>query len=171
MPQDAMVTNPITRPSPDGERWGQEFEAQGSSLGPPPAVPAPHRVLLPVRLPLHLSPVLTSQHSASRYPAQLDGSSDRQGLWECPLLTIQGSNELLIHCDVCNLLLEIPMICELVHSCRLRGPAAILFKTRDTCSDSIAKLFRVCFFFCGVSHNYRAIRCKMGYRTDVPVRN
>ena len=23
--------------------------------------------------------------------------------------------------------------------------------------------------FRGVSHNYRAIRCKMGYRTDVPV--
>ena len=27
--------------------------------------------------------------------------------------------------------------------------------------------FRACFH--GVSHNYRAIRCKMGYRTDVPV--
>ena len=37
----------------------------------------------------------------------------------------------------------------------------------NTCSDSIAKLFRACF--CGVSHNYRAICCKMGYRTDVPV--
>ena len=36
----------------------------------------------------------------------------------------------------------------------LRGPAAILFISRDTCSDSIAKLFRACF--CGVSHNYRA---------------
>ena len=47
---------------------------------------------------------------------------------------------------------------------RLRGPAAILFTSRDTCSDSIAKLFRACFY--GVSHNYRAIRCKMGYRTD-----
>ena len=42
----------------------------------------------------------------------------------------------------------------------LRGPAAILFISRDTCSDSIAKLFRACFY--GVSHNYRAIRCKWG---------
>ena len=33
----------------------------------------------------------------------------------------------------------------------LRGPAAILFISRDTCSDSIAKLFRACF---------------MGYRTE-----
>ena len=49
----------------------------------------------------------------------------------------------------------------------LRGPVAILFISRDTCSDSIAKLFRACF--CGVSHNYRAFPCKMGYRTDVPV--
>ena len=49
----------------------------------------------------------------------------------------------------------------------LRGPAAILFISRDTCSDSIAKLFRAGFN--GVSHNYRAIRCKMGYRTSVPV--
>ena len=40
----------------------------------------------------------------------------------------------------------------------LRGPAAILFS--DTCSDTIAKLFGACFY--GVSHNYRAIRCKMG---------
>ena len=50
---------------------------------------------------------------------------------------------------------------------QLRGPAAILFISRDTCSDSIAKLFRACFY--GVSHNYRAICCKMGYRTDVPL--
>ena len=50
---------------------------------------------------------------------------------------------------------------------RLRGPTAILFISRDTCSDSIAKLFRTCF--CVVSHDYRAIRCKMGYRTDVSV--
>ena len=49
----------------------------------------------------------------------------------------------------------------------LRGPEAILFLSRNTCRDSIAKLFRACF--CGVSRNYRAIRCKMGYRTDVPV--
>ena len=49
----------------------------------------------------------------------------------------------------------------------LRGPAAILFISRDACSDGVAKLFRVCFY--GVSHNYRAICCKMGYRTDVSV--
>ena len=49
----------------------------------------------------------------------------------------------------------------------LRGPAAILFISRDACSDSIAKLFRACFY--GISHTYRAIRCKMGYRTSVPV--
>ena len=49
----------------------------------------------------------------------------------------------------------------------LRGPAAILFISRDTCSDGIAKPFRACFY--GISHNYRAIRCKMGYRTDVSV--
>ena len=48
----------------------------------------------------------------------------------------------------------------------LRGPVAILFISRDTCSDSITKLFCACFY--GVSHNYRAIRCKMRYRTDVP---
>ena len=54
-------------------------------------------------------------------------------------------------------------------SCKdlLRGPVAILFISRDTCSDSIAKLLRACF--CAVSHNYRAICCKMGYRTGVPV--
>ena len=52
---------------------------------------------------------------------------------------------------------------------KLRGPVAILSISRDTCSDSIAKLFRACFY--GVSHNYRAICCKMGYRTDVPVSN
>ena len=51
----------------------------------------------------------------------------------------------------------------------LRGPVAILFISRDTCSDSIAKLVRACF--CGVSDNYRAICCKMRYRTDVPVWN
>ena len=38
----------------------------------------------------------------------------------------------------------------------LRGPATILLISRDACSDSIAKLFRACFY--GVSHNYR----KMG---------
>ena len=44
--------------------------------------------------------------------------------------------------------------------CFLRGPAAILFISRDTCSDSIAKLFRACFH--GVSHDDCAILCKMG---------
>ena len=43
----------------------------------------------------------------------------------------------------------------------------MLFISRDTCSDSITKLFRACFN--GVSHNYRAICCKMGYRMDVLV--
>ena len=52
---------------------------------------------------------------------------------------------------------------------KLRGPAAILFISRDTFSDSIAKLFRACFP--GVSHKYRAICCKMGYRTDMSVYN
>ena len=52
-------------------------------------------------------------------------------------------------------------------SCGLRGPATVLFISRDACSDSIAKLFRACFH--GVSHNYRAICCKMRYRTDVCV--
>ena len=33
----------------------------------------------------------------------------------------------------------------------LRGPVAILFISRDTCSGSIAKLSRACF--CGASHN------------------
>ena len=60
-----------------------------------------------------------------------------------------------------------PEIWQKMALCALRGPATILFISRDTCSDSIAKLFRACFY--GVSHNNRAIRCKMGYRTDVPV--
>ena len=49
----------------------------------------------------------------------------------------------------------------------LRGPAAILLISRDACSDSIAKVF--CARHCGISCNCRAICCKMGYRTDVPV--
>ena len=53
------------------------------------------------------------------------------------------------------------------HGFHLRDPTAIPFISRDTCSDSIAKLSRGCFY--GVSHNYRAISCKLGYRTDVPV--
>ena len=42
----------------------------------------------------------------------------------------------------------------------LRGPAGILFISRDACSDSTAKLSRACFH--GVSHNYHAICCRMG---------
>ena len=42
----------------------------------------------------------------------------------------------------------------------------ILFISRDACSDRVAKLFHVCF---RISHNYCAICCKMGYRTDMPV--
>ena len=54
----------------------------------------------------------------------------------------------------------------------LRGPAAILVISRDTGSDSIAKLLRACFY--GLSHIHRAIHCKSacaklntkgGYRT------
>ena len=51
----------------------------------------------------------------------------------------------------------------------LRGPTAMLFMSRATFSDSIAKLLLACFFN-GISHNYRAMCCKMGYRTDMPVR-
>ena len=51
----------------------------------------------------------------------------------------------------------------------LRGPAAILLISRDTFSDSNANLFRACFS--GVSHKYRAIRCKMGYRTYMSLSN
>ena len=47
----------------------------------------------------------------------------------------------------------------------LRGPAAILFTSRDTCSNSIAKLFVffLLLLFYGVSHTNRATCCKMGY--------
>ena len=41
-------------------------------------------------------------------------------------------------------------------SATFRGPAAILCISRDTCSDSIEKLFCACF--CGASHNYRGHR-------------
>ena len=51
----------------------------------------------------------------------------------------------------------------------VRGPAMILLISRDTCSDRIATLFCACFY--GVSHNYRAICSKLGYRTDVLVGN
>ena len=43
------------------------------------------------------------------------------------------------------------------------------FHIPKTCRDSIRKLFCACFY--GVLHNYRAICCKMGCRTDVPVWN
>ena len=61
---------------------------------------------------------------------------------------------------------------------QLRGPVAILFISRDVCSDSIAKFFRVCF--CGgiahlsrdtlqngVSHRCASVKLstKGGYRT------
>ena len=49
----------------------------------------------------------------------------------------------------------------------LRGPVAILFISRDTCSDSIAMFFS-CLFFWGIAQLSRDT-CKMGYRTDVPV--
>ena len=45
----------------------------------------------------------------------------------------------------------------------LSSPPALCFSL----SPSFAKLFCACF--CGVSRNDRAICCKMGYRTDVPV--
>ena len=45
----------------------------------------------------------------------------------------------------------------------------MLFISPDTCGDSIAKLFYACCY--GESQNYRAIRCKKWYRTDVPVQN
>ena len=57
----------------------------------------------------------------------------------------------------------------LFYARELRGPAAILFISRDTFSDSIANLFCACFP--GVSHKYRAICCKMGYRTDMSAPN
>ena len=49
----------------------------------------------------------------------------------------------------------------------LRGPAAILFISRDTCSDSIAKLFRACFRG-GIAQLSRDM-LQSGYRRDVPV--
>ena len=39
--------------------------------------------------------------------------------------------------------------------------------SRDACSEKYRKTLS-CLFY-GVSHNYRAISCKIGYRTDVPV--
>ena len=54
----------------------------------------------------------------------------------------------------------------------LRVPAAMLFISHDTAWTMVAKVSQnishTCFY--GISHNCRVIRCKMGYRTDVPVR-
>ena len=55
--------------------------------------------------------------------------------------------------------------CEVQACVKLRDPAAILFISRATFSDSSAKLFCACFP--GVSHKHRAICCKMGYRIDM----
>ena len=51
----------------------------------------------------------------------------------------------------------------------LRGPAAILFISRDACSDSITEMFSA--RFCGGYRtvNYRAICRKVGCRRDAPV--
>ena len=38
---------------------------------------------------------------------------------------------------------------------------------RNACGDSVTNLLGPCF--CGVSHNYRAICCQVGYCKDVPV--
>ena len=43
---------------------------------------------------------------------------------------------------------------EVAKTSKLRGPAAILFISRNTCSDSIAKLFRACFVR-GIAHELR----------------
>ena len=51
---------------------------------------------------------------------------------------------------------------------QLRGPAPILSISRDTCSDSIAKLFCACFFW-GVAQVLCDMLQNRGYRTDVPV--
>ena len=52
----------------------------------------------------------------------------------------------------------------------IRGPAAILFmsRARDSCSE-IASQNSFVLALMGASHDYRAIRSKMGSRTDVPV--
>ena len=67
--------------------------------------------------------------------------------------------------SVC-LLLAAEFSC-IIHAHSLRGPSAILFTLCDTCSDSLAKLFRACFHW--LSHICHAIGCRMGYHTDVPV--
>ena len=67
--------------------------------------------------------------------------------------------------------------CEPLHTQKLRGPAAILFMSRDTCSDNIAKRFRACFYGYpaisrdmlqnGVSHSCACVKlsAKGGYHT------
>ena len=76
----------------------------------------------------------------------------------------------LVYLGLCCCLFSCLVLFELQH--RHRGPAAIVFISRDTCSDSIAKWFCACFNGGGgASHDYRAICCKIGYRTDMPVWN
>ena len=43
----------------------------------------------------------------------------------------------------------------------------MLFISRDAYSDSIAKQFGACFFFCGISHNYPTMCCKVGYTQGI----
>ena len=49
----------------------------------------------------------------------------------------------------------------------LRAPAAILSIPRDTCSDSIVKLFGACLYG-GIAQLSRDM-LKVGYRTNLPV--
>ena len=60
---------------------------------------------------------------------------------------------------------------DLVLFCAALGaPAAILFRSGDACSHSIARLFAACFFFFyAVSHKSRVICCKKRSPTDVHV--
>ena len=52
----------------------------------------------------------------------------------------------------------------------LRGPVAMLFIIGDAFSDSIATFFVLASWgWGGVSHKYRGICCKTGYRTDMSV--
>ena len=66
-------------------------------------------------------------------------------------------------------------VCFLSHSALalivpgLRGPAAILFISLAIFVAIISQNYFVRVNFCGVSHNCRAICCKMGYRTGVPL--
>ena len=53
----------------------------------------------------------------------------------------------------------------------LRGPAALLSILRNTCGDSIAKLYCVFFFFLGGGGRARDMWQNRCYRTGVPVWN